>query len=236
MDQNRLGAVTPSLTRMPSRRGVLRALAAAGLGWAVSWPGADAAAGNARNGTKRKKGLCRHDGSPCRKPGKPCKKRYCLAAPFTISATWTETADHDTYLFVPPQNEATGPSPYLDFRCGPQTTTCEEAYPFACVDGDERETGDEITTIHRLLSGRYEYWIDLYDPSPAGVVTVALQAANGRVVGEWTSPSTAALDSSAWHVFDVDGRGGRVTAVDTLAEGPMPDAAHDPSTKICPSG
>ena len=179
-------------------------------------------------------GGCRQNGSACRKPGRDCQKRFCLSAPFTIAATWTEERDHDTYVFVPPQNAETGSSPYLDFRCNPESTTCEEAYPFACVDGDERESGDELTTVHRLLPGRYEYWIDLYDPSPAGAVTVILKAANGRVVREWTSPSTAALDSSAWHVFDVDGRDGRVTAVDELAEGPMPDAAHDSFTTVCP--
>ena len=232
MNQNRYAVVAPSLTSVPSRRDVLRGLAGAALGLDLSRLGA--AQGKSRRSKKRKKGRCRPNGAPCARPGKACQKRHCLTAPFTVTATWTDKRDHDTYVFVPPQNESTGPAPYLDFRCNPETTTCENAYPFACVDGDEQESGDEITTIHRLLPGRYEYWLDLYDPSPAGAATVVLKAANGRVVRQWTSPDTAEFDSSAWHVFDIDGRDGRVTAINDLVGGPMPDAAHDPATTVCP--
>jgi hypothetical protein len=228
VNEHRIAVVTQSLTSVPSRRHVLRGLAGAVLGLSV------ARLPEMARAKMRKKGLCRQDGSPCKKPGTQCKKRYCLSAPFTIVAAWTEERDHDTYVFVPPQNAATGPAPYLDFLCNPEPTTCEEAYPFACVDGDEFESGDEVTTIHRLLSGRYEYWLDLYDPSPAGAATVTIKAGNGRIVRQWTSPDTTEFDSSAWHVFDVDGRHGRVADIDELAEGPMPDAAHDPFTTVCP--
>ncbi len=236
MNEKRFAAWTRSWSGLPSRRHLLRGLASAVLGWGTGrLPEPVEAKKKAKPKPKPSTGLCARNGSKCRRPGKDCKKRYCLTAPFTISATWTETTDHDTYLFVPPQDAATGPSPYLYFRCTPETTTCEEAYPFACVDGDEREIGDEVATVHRLLPGRYEYWLDLYDPSLAGAATVTIRAATGRVVRQWTSPDTRALDSSAWHVFDFDGRDGRVTAIDELAPGPMPDAAHDPSTTVCPN-
>lgn len=235
MDQHQFVTVARSLTGLPSRRHLLHGLAGAGLVLGVArWP--EAAEAKKKRRPKRRTGLCRKNGSACARPGKTCQQRYCLNAPFTIEASWPEQAGNAIVLFLPPQNATTGPAPYIHDGCKPDEYDCEGTYPFACLDGDAQSAGDEITTIHRLLPGRYEYWVDLYAPSPAGVVTVAIEAANGRDVRAWTNPSTAALDSSAWRVFDVDGGDGRVIPVDALAEGPMPDAAHDPSTSLCAIG
>lgn len=242
MDQHRFDTLTRSLCDFPSRRRLLRGLAGAGLGLGLGTArlaqdgaakGKGRSRGKVKHEKKRRNGLCTKDGTKCRTPGNNCQKEFCLKTPFTIEASWTAEADHDTYLFVPPQDESTGPAPYIDFTCNPGTSRCEEAYPFACVDGDERESGDEVTTFHRLLPGTYEYWVDTRDPASAGAVTVVLKDSNGRIVREWSNPATT--DSAAWHVFDVDGHYGQVTAIDRPFAGPMPDAAFESSISVCPS-
>jgi hypothetical protein len=203
----------------------------------------DGAVAKHRRKRKKQRGLCRPDGSACRKPGTSCSKSYCLRAPFTIEASWTQSsaiADTDTFLFVPPQNQTTGPAPFILPDCFPNTTRCEEAYPFACINTDIATTGTEITTIHQLLPGRYEYWLELGNPTAADEVTVVLKDAAGRVVQQWMSPANPLTQKVGWHVFDVDGRQGRVTSIDERLRDDatttyLPYGAHDPFTNVCPT-
>jgi hypothetical protein len=250
MDPHRFDMVTRSLRDVASRRVVVRALTGAGLGlWSARLTTAapkrqamrkrksgatPKSTGNAK--PKPKKGLCKRDGSKCRIPGQGCKKRFCLDAPFTIEAKWTQTADHDTYLFVPAENETTGPSPYIYFPCRADNSDCEEAYPFACVSGDVTVSGAEITTIHQVLPGTYEYWIELAPTTLAGELTIVLKDDGGRVVRKWTNPANPSqMVQFGWHVFDVDGATGRVTSIDNLADAALPNGAHDPATDVCPN-
>jgi hypothetical protein len=114
MDQQRLATATRSLTTIPSRRDLLRGLTSVGLGLGMARTPVRAEGRKKAKPTPiSRQGLCTRDDSKCRRPGKTRKKRYCLSAPFTISATWTKEADHETYLFVPPQNATTGPAPYI---------------------------------------------------------------------------------------------------------------------------
>jgi hypothetical protein len=235
MDQHRLPPLTRSLTSIPSRRDVLHALAAAGLALGVArFPGS----AEAKKKRKRKQALCRKDGSPCRKAGKTCKKGYCLSAPFTIEAKWTEsqTADHDTFLFVPPENATTGPTPYVTVGCNPTESNCEtDVYPFVCVSQDARGPGDEVTTVRRLLDGTYEYWIGLDHLTLAGELTIVLRDSNGHVVRGWTNPANPSTQSGvSWHVFDIDGDDGRVTSIDEPIDGGPPQQVNEPSTEVCP--
>ncbi len=233
MDQIGILALTRSLTAAPSRRDVLRGLAGAGLGLgAARWPNR-AAAKKGKPKPKSKKGLCAKDWAKCRKEGKNCKKTFCLRAPFTIEATWTQADNHDSYLFVPPQDATTGPAPHINQFCKPETSLCEEAYPFACFDGDEDASGAEVSTIHRPLPGTYEFWVELVATTPAGAVAVALED-GGRVVRRWTSPANASQGRRGWHVFDVDGKDGRVVSIDVLLDSALPGAAHTPSANVCP--
>lgn len=224
---------------MPSRRHLLRGLAGAGFGLGAARFPETMEARKGKPKLNSRKGLCARDGSKCRKPGNACKKQYCLSAPFTIEATWAKEADHDTYFFVLPQNVTTGPAPYIYSVCNPETSRCAEAYPFACVD-DDAIIGAEVTTIHRVLPGRYEYWIELnlrFD-NPDGEVTVTLRAKDGRVVRRWRRRHDPTVTGSqGWHVFDIDGQTGRVTPIDEAPTEPpidLPNDAYDPCTNVCP--
>ena len=233
MDQHCFDTLTRSVSGLRSRRTVLGGLVGAGLGWGVARLPSSAEAKNRR---KRKQALCRQDGSPCRKPGNQCRQQYCLNAPFTIEAQWTQTVDHATFLFVPSENATTGPAPYIDDYCNPIDSSCDgDVYPFACVSHNARGPGDEITTIYQLLPGKYEYWIGIDDARPAGEVTAVLKDSGGRVVRQWTNPASA-TNRRAWHVFDVDGHHGRVTAIDELISGGPPQQVNDPSTDVCTYG
>jgi hypothetical protein len=228
MDQQQFPVVSRRLTRLPSRRDVLRGLARAGLALGVArWP--EVAEAKKRK-PKRRTGLCRKNGSACAKPGKTCQQRYCLNAPFTIEANWPEQAGNAIVLFMPPENATTGPAPYIHDGCKPDEFDCEGTYPFACVDGDDDTAGPKVTMIHRRLPGTYEYWIELGDSAAAGEATVALKDSDGRVVRRWANTAT----QGSWHVFDVDGRDGRVTATDESIPAALPGGAHDPNTHVCP--
>jgi hypothetical protein len=227
VDQHRFDTVARSLSCFRSRRTVLGGLAGAGLGWGVArLPGP----AEAKRKRKRRQGLCQKNGARCTKPGKRCKKRYCLNAPFTIEANWPEQAGHAIVLFVPPENATTGPAPYIHDGCKPDEYDCEGTYPFACVDGDDDVAGPKVTMIHRRLPGTYEYWIELGATSLAGEATVALKDGTGRVVRQWANPAR----QMSWHVFDVDGRDGHVTAIDALIDEALPGGAHDLNTHVCP--
>jgi hypothetical protein len=195
----------------------------------VRFPAADA---RKRKKKKNCKGCCRGDGSPCKKKSSTCKAQFCLNAPFTIEANWVVDADHDAVLFVPPENDATGPFPFIFFDCTAADSTCETGYPFACMSGDETTSGSEIATIFQLLPGTYEYWNEL-DVALAGELTIVLKDNGGRVMREWTNPANPENDNG-WHVFDIDGATGRITSIDELIDGGVPQGAHDPSTDVCP--
>ncbi len=236
MDPNRFDRLTQALTATLSRRGVGRALAGLPFGGPLALRGlAGAERVDAKKKTAKKcRGCCLANGNPCKKKGRTCKTGNCLNAPFTIVANWTVTADHDTYLFVPPENDTTGPSPHINYSCNEGNSTCEGEYPFACVDGDVQSSGDEETTIYTLLKGTYEYWIDLYQVTLAGELTIILLGQNGRIVRQWQNPANPTADQKGWHVFDINGNTGSVNSIDDLIGDTMPAGAHNPNTYVCP--
>ncbi len=225
--------LTPFLSGAPSRRHLLRGLAAAGIGWGADRLQDDAASGRRRKKRRKKNQtpvgpLCTGRGEPCSNPGTNCKESFCLRAPFTISAIWQSDTNHDTWLFVPPQDETTGPRPQIDYDCNQSNSPCAEQYPFACVSGDDSGPGNEVTTVYELMPGTYEYSI-ASSLAQAGELTIVLTDREGRVVRTWSNPAITSPTINFWHVFDVDGRTGRVTSVDAPpANFPLP------VTNVCP--
>jgi hypothetical protein len=198
--------------------------------------GAAALAGGAHPDAAAAKILCRKNGSKCRKKSKKCQAKFCLKAPFTIEARWSNAnSDHDTILFVPKKEGSNPPSPYIWSGCTPAVTDCEnEVYPFACVSKDALGPGDEITTVRRLLAGRYEYWIELWPEALRGELEVILRNGNGRTIRSWSSPENPDNQKQlGWHVFDIDGASRSITSVDTFVSAEFP-WNHDPSSGVCP--
>jgi hypothetical protein len=189
-----------------------------------------------KGGKKKKKGQqqprCMINGRLCDRTEKQCQSQLCLHTPFTIEASWTSTGDQDAYLIVPAQDASTGPDPYLNFACNSGNSQCKTAYPYSCIDEDQTGPGDGVTTVHKLLPGRYEYWIQLHDGTAAGAVTIVLHS-DGRVVQQWTNPANMSGSEQGWHVFDVDGARGSVTTTDQLINRNLPRAAVDPFTFVC---
>jgi hypothetical protein len=232
MDHDRFDALARDIAGI-SRRAVLGVLAVSAATLAAPHPGAEVDARKRRKKKRRKTKaptgpLCTSLGEVCAKPGSNCQERFCLRAPFTITATWSSQTNHDTWLFVPPQDGSTGPSPQIDYDCNQSNSRCAQAYPFACVNRDASGPGDEITTIHDLLPGAYEYGISL-GVAPRGELEVILTDRDGRVVRSWTSPTVSSALESFWHVFDVDGTTGRVRSVDA-----PPARFPLPVTNVCP--
>jgi hypothetical protein len=185
---------------------------------------------------KRKQKKRKRRGGGGQTPGNICETELCLSAPFTIEAFGAQPVDDVTYLFVPPQDAMTGPAPYIEYVCSRAEYPCEQEYPFACIDGVLTGVGSEVTTIHSLLPGRYEYWIEVPSGTPAGGLTVVLSGSDGRDVRQWTNPAPTSPGRYGWHVFDIDGANGRVIDVDVAIDGNnLPDDAHDPHTAVCPS-
>jgi len=182
---------------------------------------------------KKKEGLCRPNGERCGNPGQTCNATFCLNAPLTIEAIWTVPADHDSYLFVPPENAPTGPSPLIDYDCDAASHTCEDGHPFACASGDETSADSEVTTIFALLGGRYEYWIELNDSTAAGELMIVLREAGGRIVQQWANPANPAATDKSWHVFDINGSTASIASIDVLIDAQLPEGAHVPSTNVC---
>ena len=193
--------------------------------------------GMAKKKKKKKKkapGRCWIDGTSCGKEEKQCQAKFCLHAPFTIEAVWTNDGGQGAYLVVPPRNAATGPGPYLNFACNDvNSPKCGTAYPFACINEDQVGPGDGVTTVHTLLSGAYEYWIQLNPETDEGELTITLRDKGGRVVQEWEAPANPSDDNVGWHVFDIDGKRGAITSVDDLSDQSLPKAARDPYTFVC---
>jgi len=204
-------------------------------------------------GTGKKKvcqTCCREDGSACTKKSEKCKPSLCQSASplplplptvltsFTVEARWTNTyTDHDTFLFVPNEAGSTLPSPYIDYSCNPADSPrcADDVYPFTCVSQDATGPGDEVTTVRKLLAGRYEYWIELYDTAPAGDVVVNLRDTSGTILHSWSSPANLSTnDAIGWHVFDLDGGTGIVASVDQPIDTLLPRGAHIPFSNVCP--
>jgi hypothetical protein len=233
MDPNSFVVVTPLLTRVPSRRDVLRGLAGVGIGLgAARLPESADAKKNKKRRKKRKNNdagpRCARNGERCDRRGDDCQASYCLKAPFTIEAIWESGASHGTYLYVPPEDEATGPFPYTHYDCNQGNSACEVRYPLACVSEDDQGPGNAVATIYKLLPGGYEYWIDLDTPAAAGELVIVLRDGAGRVVREWPNPTNATNQGVAWHVFDFDADG-HVRSVDVALTG-----FYVESTDVCP--
>lgn len=183
---------------------------------------------------------CLANGNACAKKNAKCRPQNCLQTPFTIEAHWTNPdTDHDTFVFVPKQAGRSAPHPFLySVTCNPELSGCENnVYPFVCVSQDAIGPGDEVTTVRRLLPGRYEYWIELHEPSPARDVTVTLRNANGKVLLSLSSPpNPSSTEEIGWHVFDIDGARHSVTRIDQATSVHLPRAAYpaESTTDVCP--
>jgi hypothetical protein len=230
MNHSRFDDLVVTLSTASNRRTLIQGAAALGAAVVGGTVLPDAAAA---------KRLCRKDGTRCKK-GKKCRARYCLKTPFTIEARWSNAdSDHDALLFVPNEKGSSDPAPYVFFDCVPAFSDCEnEVYPFTCVSQDAQGPGDEIMTVRRLLPGAYEYWIKLDKQSPRGDLDVILRNANGRVIRSWSSPANPdAANQLGWHVFNINGAARSISPVDKLTDlsiDPLPGAAHDPNTNVCP--
>ncbi len=235
MTDDRMDAVTRALGMTKSRRPLFSGIAGMSL-WlgTAKLPAVTTAKKKRRkhkkHGTSAAAPLCTSNGKRCETPSTDCGANFCLKPPLSIAAAWTNVdADHDTVLYVPAGDSTTGPFPYVYYGCNPGNSFCVEAYPFACVDQDARGPGNEITTIYRLLPGRYEYWIQLEEKVPAGDLFVTLSDGSGRVVREWSSPANATNDQVEWHVFDID-PDASIVSIDALP----PDGFPAGDTDICP--
>jgi hypothetical protein len=212
MEQHRCAVISDALTRPPSRRGVLRGLAAAGLALRQARLPGGAAAKKKRKKKRRKDKdqgptgpLCTSLGEACAAPGIDCQERFCLQDSFIIEAIWAESgSNHQTTLFVPLADGRTGPFPFINYDCRPDTSACAVEYPFACVDRNATGPGHEVTTVYDRLPGAYEYWIGLDSPAPAGELTIVLSDRSDRVVRAWANPASTTMGFVGWHVFDVD--------------------------------
>jgi hypothetical protein len=182
--------------------------------------------------------LCLKNGSRCTKKSSRCQAAFCLKTPFTITAHWTSTSDNDSFLFVP--NDAThqNDGPYIDYNCGKADTNDGALYPFAFFNKDATGPGDEILTVRKLLSGRYEYWIELFNATtarPKGDLTVRVRNSNGTLIRSFSSPPTPANDRIDWHVFDVSGKTRSITAINEVIDALLPEGAHSPNQIVCPA-
>ena len=232
MDSSRFDRFIQAFGVPTRRRTLLQGAAAFGaavVGGAVLSDGAEA------------KTLCRKNGASCKKKGKRCKAEFCLKAPFTIEARWSNpTSDHDTFIFVPRKAGSNVPSPFIDYGCNPiETNDCEDdVYPFMCGSQDATGPGDEITTVRRVLPGRYEYWIELAQSAPAGDLEVILRNGNGRVMRSWSSPVNPDPDDEwGWHVFSIDGARRSITSINKVIEvnnSSFVNVVHAPNTNVCP--
>lgn len=233
MDADRFDALTHALTTARSRRGALATL----LGGTLGLLGLIETAGNKGKGKKkrkRKQDLCLNDGSRCKKESKQCSANFCLKTPFTIEARWSNPdTDHDTYLFLPNAPGAALPSPYLDYSCGSSSTNAGTVYPFAFVSQDATGPGDEVTTVKKLLTGTYEYWIELAESAPPRELTVTLRNANGKAIRSWLSPANPSVQVG-WKVFNIEGDSRRITSIDLLINSDLADGAYAPNTDVCP--
>jgi hypothetical protein len=157
-----------------------------------------------------------------------------VTAPFRIEAIWSGDPDYDTFLFVPRASAAASPGPFIKYDCNPDSD-CDVEYPFACVSQDATGPGNEITTVHQLLAGTYEYWIQVEALAPAGELTVQL-VKDGSVLATWYNPANPSGNQEiGWHVFNIDGATGQFTTAGETIDDTLPDAAHEEHEDVCPS-
>jgi hypothetical protein len=235
MDELTFDDITRTLVNEQPRRTVLRRALVSGIGSLA----AASLAGIALPDAAAAKRLCRKNGSRCKQKGKRCKARYCrpeaagLRTPFTIEARWGDgNSSHDTYFLVPNAEGNTDPFPYVSYWCRPGQTECEsDVYPYVCID--DSGPVDQLVTVRRLLSGVYEYWLEV-DPAGVDEVTVLLRNADGRVLRSWVMPPNpfSTPEENGWHVFDLDGSTGHITTVDQFFA-KRPPALFPDMTDVC---
>jgi hypothetical protein len=234
MDPSRFDALVKSANDPTSRRTLSQRVAA--LGVVVLGRVALRDRAQARKKSRVGKGLlCSRTGSQCRKKGKTCKAGNCLKTPFTIEARWSNpNTDHDTFVFVPNAPGASLPFPYFNYNCRSDDTGAGQLEPFAYVSQDALGPGDEVTTVAFLLNGKYEYWMNLDYPAPAGDLTVALRNQNGNVIRSWKSPANPGQPKRGWHVFDIQGERKSITSINQMVTGTVPQGAHAVAIRVCP--
>lgn len=233
MDPDRFDALTRSLPAGGSRRRML----AGALGLLAVLAGHDAGA-RKKKGTRRTtrkskpcRNCCRANGNPCPRKNAACKPALCSR--FTVTASWDSDENHDSYLFVPNDEGESLPAPFIDKSCN---GCVRDLYPFACVNQDAEGPGDEVTSIFKLLSDDYEYWLELGRGAPAGDVVVTLRD-RGKLVLTSTSPANPSGEAGvgSWHVFDLDGSTGRFTEIDEVVADNLPRAKTSQNTFVfCP--
>lgn len=180
--------------------------------------------------------LCRKNGTSCKQESRRCQSKFCLKTPFTIEARWDSgSQDHDAILFVPNASGNSDPFPYIDYACLAGDTNDGTLYPFAFSSGDRQGPGDEVFTIRRLITGKYEVWGRIHGPAASGDLKVILRNANGKVVRAWSSPpnpsGSTLLD---WHVFDIKGGSHSVTGSGETVTGLFSTVRPD-TTYVCPA-
>lgn len=229
MDGTWFDDTTKSMLR--SRRTALMGSAALALGGMLSTLSPRSVETAKKKKKKKKKSCrncCRENGSPCAKKNAACKPALCSR--FTVTASWDSDENYDTYLFVPNDEGASSPSPFIDKFC---IDSERDLYPFASVNQNAEGPGDEVTSIFKHLPGRYEYWLELDGGAPAGDVTVTLRD-KGVLVFTSTSPANPSESAvSSWHVFDLEGDNGDLDEIDELIEDNLPRAKSSQNTNVC---
>jgi hypothetical protein len=151
------------------------------------------------------------------------------AGEMRIVLTWgNEPDDLDSHLWLPPA------TPYHIFYPLSQRGNCD-AFPFACLDVDDRvEFGPETTTIRQRSNGNYVYAIYQYTPDGALTTSGArVQVYNSSgLAAEYAVPTAGT--GRWWHVFDLDGATGNITARNTISNNsPGP---YDPDPRLARNG
>jgi hypothetical protein len=173
---------------------------------------------------------------PSSPPSPPPPPPVKVLAPFTVEAAWDTASDHDTFLFVPAPPGVEVEHAYINYFCNSDETENGTVYPFAFVSEDAGGGGGqnaEVTTVRALLSGTYEYWIEVEAKVPAADLTVTLRNFGGHIVRAWTSPANDSIDQLGWHVFDIAGPSGVLTSVDHLRTEGLPELYED-NGYVCP--
>ncbi len=92
--------------------------------------------------------------------------------------------------------------------------------PFAVLDVDDRISyGPETITVSEMGNGSYTFAVHHYEGSGSLANSGAIVRVYGAtgLLAEYTPPSA---QGSWWHVFDLDGSTGAITAVNLLQDGP----------------
>jgi hypothetical protein len=145
---------------------------------------------------------------------------------YRIVLSWGDSPpDLDAHLLVPPDlthldGYSLGWQGYIGV---PEINRgAQDNYPWATMDRDDTDGfGPETITIHRLIDGRYRYfvhlWIDRINPSDVNISTTPLTGSQATVtlyrgntqIRSWSVPTRGT--GRYWHVFDLDGSTATVT-------------------------